>query len=304
MKKFGKHTKISEFQFTLEQLFSYNTVTPPPKDEVIKIIDSYKEREIINSKFVEYSYFNCFEKYFWVHKLLVKNLDQTYTQVSIVFWEGAGATFDIEKTDNIIVVYAIWESEIKFSDISEKSKHFHSGNFTNNYLEDLDQVNHFDHFFYFPIHKQEVFIIYYQLIGGCNIRSMINKLRPEHNDRENYILTLDIKDWLVYDFNQIFIHNGCLIGTANALNVELPLSELFENKHLFSGIMETESIGNDSKRGTLESYHISIGNGLLIMFHSYDYYQGDNPIDYQLISKIKLIDLMNYNQIHSTLKVD
>lgn len=297
MKKFGKHTKISEFQFTLEQLFSYNTVTPPPKDEVIKIIDSYKEREIINSKFVEYSYFDCFEKYFWVHKLLVKNLDQTYTQVSIVFWEGAGATFDIETTNNIIVVYAIWESEIKFSDISEKSKHFYVRNFTNNYLEDLDQVNHFDNFFYFPIHKQEVFIIYHQLIGRCNIRSMINKLRPEHNDRDNYILTLDIKDWLVYDFNQIFIHNGCLIGTANGLNVELPANELFENKHLFSGIMETESIGNDSKRGTLESYHISISKGLLIIFHSYDYYQGDNPRDYQLISKIKLIDLMNYNQI-------
>lgn len=296
MKKFSKHTRIIEFQFTLEQLFSYNTVTPPPKDEVIKIIDSYKEREIIYSKFVEYSYFDCFEKYFWVHKLLVKNLDQSYTQVSIVFWEGANTTFDIEETNNIIVVYAIWESEIKFSNISEKSKHFHVRNFNNIYLEDLDQCNHFDNFFIFPIDKQEVFITYHQLIGRCNIRSMISKFRPEHNNRDNYILTLDIKDWLEYDFEQIYIHNRTLLGVKGSLIKELPVSEIFENRQLFEDIMKTEVIGKFSGWGNLNSYNVYIDKGILHIYHSYDYYQGDNPRDYAVINKILLTDLMMYNE--------
>ena len=85
MKKFGKYTKISEFQFTLEQLFSYNTVTPPPKDEVIKIIDSYKEREIINSKFVEYSYFDYFEKYFWASIFASSNICKSFMSATFNF---------------------------------------------------------------------------------------------------------------------------------------------------------------------------------------------------------------------------
>lgn len=301
MSKVNYNSEIKILEISLEELFLFNKITSPPKKELADLIDSFKIKNVVSSLFIEY--FSC-GRCFYLHKLLILNNDETYTQVSFVFWEASGRLSLVENnTKNIIIVDSIWESEIQFSNILEKSKRVNHLNYKNIYVEDIDFVNHQNNFFFFPIENQEVFVKYHKYIGKCNVKSMF-KFPPEKNKSDNYLLTLQIKDWLAYDFNQIYIHNGCLIGTTNRLNVELPDSELFENMHLFSEIMETESIGNVSKWGILESYNISINKGLLTIFHSYDYYQGDNPRDYQLISKIKLIDLMNYNQIYSTLKVD
>lgn len=281
-----ENKKPQQFNISLSEILKLNKTLTYPTDDLIDTIEYYKSKDTYTSLLIEY------DDYFYLLKLIFKNEHQSYTQATLIFSKINGMKFDPNGGYNIFIVESIWESNL--SDVKYSKHETHLKNDKTVYLEDIANYNHYNLLFIFP-NQQSVFLKYHYRIKKCNIRTLPID-NPQLNYKKNHVIILDIESWMDIKFDQIFIYSNQFIGTNSSGQClfQLPWDELFNKRTIFKKFTITECLGNFSKWGNLRDYHISIKDGFIIIHHTYDYYQNDNPRNYELIDRIKIVDILSF----------